>query len=95
MQSFASAKVLMRSQWFAALGDEVVVGIDEESTVISLSNFRFVMFFLLRSPKFCVALASQVIQHARQDHFRFSGLEATFHRGFDPVLLYDLGRNRV
>ena len=37
----------------AALGKEVVVGIDEESAVICLSNFRFVMFFLLRSPKFC------------------------------------------
>jgi hypothetical protein len=52
------------------------------------------MFFLLRSPTFCVALASQVIQHARQDHFGFSGLDATFHRGFDPDLLYDLGRVR-
>jgi len=53
------------------------------------------MFFLLRSPKFWVALANQVIQHARQNYFRFSGLEATFHRGFDPVPLYELGRNRV
>src|SRR5450755_4351772 len=60
------------------------------SAVISLSNSRFVMFFFVRSPKFCVALASQVIQHARQCHFRLSGLEAALHRGFDPVLCFRL-----
>ena len=48
------------------------------------------MSFLLTFTKFSDALASQVIQHARQGHFRLSGLEAALHRGFDPVLCFRL-----
>ena len=37
-------------------------------------------------------MLSQVTQHLRQGHFRFSGLEAAFHRGFDPVLRFRVAR---
>lgn len=48
--------------------------------------------FVLRAitQDFWVTLASQVIQHARQGHFRSSGLEATLHRSFDPILRFRL-----
>jgi hypothetical protein len=57
---------------------------------MSLSNFRLSCFPSCVHPRSALRLgvASQVIQQARQGLFRFSGsgLEAVFHRGFDPVL---------
>src|SRR5664279_6475040 len=87
-QLFATATVLMRSQILPPSEMKSLYGSMTRSAVLSLSSFRFDMLFLLRSPKFCVAvsIAGQVIQHARQRHFRFSGLEAASHRGFNPVL---------
>src|SRR5579863_3635912 len=89
MQSFASATVLMRSHSLPPSEMKSLYGSMSRSAVTSLSNFRFAMFSSCVH-KLCVALAGQVIQHARQDHFRLSGLEAAFHRSFDPVLRFGL-----
>src|ERR1700690_3525257 len=93
MQSFASATVLMRSHSLPPSEMKSLYGSITRSAVFSLSNFRSVTFFLLnvhRSTPLLSGLATQAIQHARQCHFRLSGLEAALHRGFDPVLCFRL-----
>src|SRR5664279_2155938 len=93
-QLFATATVLMRSQILPPSEMKSLYGSMTRSAVISLSKLRFAMLSSCVHPTSpsLLGVVWQVNQHARQIHFRFTGLEAVLHRGFDPVLCLRLAR---